>query len=95
MSHHGKELEELSEQFAELSQFQKKISGEYPDGKLTPTDEGGLAMKVTTFDDKVVLAFGEPTAWVGMTGDQAAQLGADLIKRAKEAGRKEPLPITL
>ena len=95
MSHHGRDLEKLSETFDELKQFQKKIAGQYPNGKMTDSDEGGVALQVTTFGEKVVLAFGEPIAWIGMTGDQAAQLGADLIKRAKEAGMKTPVTITL
>lgn len=95
MSHHGKDLEELSEDFQELKAFQKKISGQFPDGKLTNSDEGACGLQVTTMGEKVILAFGEPTSWVGMTGDQAAKLGADLIKRAKQAGIKEPVTITL
>lgn len=95
MSHHGKDLSELSEDFEELKNFQKKITGQFPDGKLTPQDEGAVVLQVTTMGEKVVIAFGEPTSWVGMTGDQAAKLATDLLKRAKQAGITEPVTITL
>jgi len=95
MSHHGKDLSELSEDFEELKNFQKKIAGQFPDGKLSQNDEGAVGLQVTTMGDKVVIAFGEPTSWVGMTGDQAANLATDLLKRAKQAGIKEPVTITL
>jgi len=95
MSHHGKDLNELSEDLEELKNFQKKITGHFPDGKLTQNDEGALGMKVTNMGDKVVIAFGEPTSWVGMTGDQAAKLATDLLRRAKQVGITEPVTITL
>jgi len=95
MSHHGKDLNELSEDLEELKNFQKKITGQFPDGKLTQNDEGALGMKVTNMGDKVVIAFGEPTSWVGMTGDQAAKLATDLLRRAKQVGITEPVTITL
>lgn len=95
MSHHGQDLREISPFMKELQEHQKKIAGTHPDGKLTEQDEGAISMAVTAMGEKVVLAFGEPTAWMGMTGDQAAELGALLIKRAKEAGLTKPVTLEL
>ena len=96
MSHHGgRSLPEMSEMFKELEEHQRKIAGDFPDGKLTEKDEGALSLAVSAMGEKVVLAFGEPTAWLGLTADQAANLGVLLIKRAREAGIKEPISIEL
>jgi len=58
-------------------------TGEFPEGKITDDDEGEIQFGVTTKDEKVVLNFGKPVAWFGMTRDQAEKLGRLLINRAK------------
>lgn len=95
MSHHGQDLEKLSPFFRDLRDHFEKIKGEYPDGKLTEADEGALSFAVSSMGEKVVIAFGEPTAWLGMTGDQAAELAILLIRHAREAGITKPLTIPL
>lgn len=59
-------------------------TGEFPQGHLTPEDEGEIRMGVTVFDGKVVVDFGTPTTWVGMDAEQARGLGELLIRRAGE-----------
>ena len=95
MSHHGQNLEDISTNFKELIDYQQKINKTYPNGKLSEQDEGALSFAVSSMGDKVVISFGEPTSWVGFTADQAAELGVLLIKRAKEAGIKNPITIEL
>lgn len=58
-------------------------TGEFPEGKLTESDEGEIRFRVGAKDGKVVLDLGAPVAWVGMTVKQARDLGSSLIGHAK------------
>jgi hypothetical protein len=71
--------------------------GSYPDGKLTKQDEGLIQFAVGDQDGKVVLDFGTPVTWVGMTAQQAMDLAGDLMKRARLVARKkgETVAITI
>lgn len=62
--------------------------GDYPEGMLTKSDEGAIQFGITEKDGKVILDFGTPVAWVGMTPQQAADLASFLMKRAREAARR-------
>lgn len=62
--------------------------GDFPEGKLTPTDEGAIQFAIGEKDGKVVLDFGTSVHWVGMTPQQAAELASTLLKRAREVARK-------
>ena len=96
MSHHGNDdLSQLSPILKELRDHQRKLAGSFPDGKLSDQDEGALMLAVTTMGKRVVITFPAPTQWLGMTGDQAAEMGILLIQRAKEAGLSQPITITL
>lgn len=80
----GKAQEEIMEGFRkrELDDFQKKIEGTFPDGKLAEHDEGALAFAVGLVDNKVVIDFAKPVKSFGMTPDQAIQLASLLLRRA-------------
>lgn len=58
-------------------------TGRFPEGKLVDEDEGEIRISIGTAKGSVVLDFGKPTAWVGMTPDQAIDLGNTLIKHAE------------
>lgn len=96
MSHHGSEPFDgehegirklLSEMKASTSNFRGPI-GAYPDGMLTKHDEGSIQFAIGEKDGKVVLDFGAPVAWIGVTPQQAMDIAATLMKRAREAARK-------
>lgn len=89
MSHHS------SEPNKGLSEAMRGLFGEFPDGKLNPDDAGGIAMAVGVENNRVVLRFPKPVAWVGMTGDEAFELSQILLQRAREAGVTAPLIITI
>jgi len=59
-------------------------TGDFPLGKMNNDDEGGLKLGVTHTKDPamVILNFGTPVAWLGLTPKQARSLGLLLIKRA-------------
>lgn len=91
MSHHGSEpFDEqpdavkklLADLKSSASDFKGAI-GAYPHGMLTPKDEGSIQFSIGDKDGKVVIDFGTPTAWVGMTAQQALDLAAAIMKRAR------------
>lgn len=60
-------------------------SGRFPQGKLSSSDEGeiqfGIAADIEK--NKVVINFGEPTAWIGFDAEQAEQLAESLLSKAR------------
>ena len=90
MSHHGKETDhDFGIQAGVLG-----ATGEHPRGKLTPDDEGAIAFAIGDQDGKVVIKFGTPVAWMGMTPEEAVTLAELLIKRAR-AVSKVPLKVEI
>lgn len=62
--------------------------GDYPDGQLGRADEGGIQFAIGEQDGKVVIDFGTPVHWLGMTPQQAAKLANTLLERARLVARK-------
>ena len=52
---------------------------------MTPDDEGELRLAVTTQAGKVILAFGKPIAWLGMSPREARQMADALNEWAAKA----------
>lgn len=97
MSHHGRnpfesnpELQKLFQQIPEtgdpLKDLQRKLQGEFPDGRLNKSDEGAVAVMIGHEKGKVVMQFASPAAWVGFTPDQAMEIAQLLITHARKAG---------
>jgi hypothetical protein len=59
-------------------------TGRFTHGALTPDDEGELRYAVTASGGKVIVAFGTPVEWIGMTPRMAHQLADALNKWASE-----------
>lgn len=61
-------------------------TGKHPFGKIDESDDGEIQMGVASdfAAGTVVMAFGTPTAWVGLYPEQAKQMAAALIKHADE-----------
>lgn len=57
-------------------------TGDHPNGRITPTDEGGIQFAVASKGNVVMLDFGKPVVWVGMPSEQARGLAALLVKHA-------------
>ena len=59
-------------------------TGKFPDGKINPSDQGEIQIGVAR-DEKngcVIINFGKPTAWVGFSYEQAAELARLILKNA-------------
>ena len=69
-----------------LKDAQRKLQGEYPNGRLSDTDEGALAVMIGHENGKVVMQFASPTAWIGFTPEQAMDIAQTLISHARKAG---------
>lgn len=59
-------------------------TGQFPDGKLNPDDEGGLTYRVAADiqNGLVRIEFGGPVAWLALQPEQAVKLGDSLINKA-------------
>ena len=62
-------------------------TGEYPQGKYTEDDEGELniALAADPRNGKVLMHFGKPIVWLGMSPEDAEALAVRLIAKAREA----------
>lgn len=62
--------------------------GDFPQGQLTKADEGAIQLAIGEKDGKVVIDFGTPVCWLGMTPQQAADFASTVLKRAREVARR-------
>jgi hypothetical protein len=63
-------------------------TGNFPKGKLTPSDEGEIKFAMgTTKDHQVIIDFGTPCKWLALEPEGAMQLASLLVKHAREAAR--------
>lgn len=65
-------------------------TGRFPYGKADETDEGELQIALAADHGAgiVRIAFGTPTAWLGLPSGQARGLAAQLIAKADELDRR-------
>jgi hypothetical protein len=68
----------------------------YPEGKLGPDDDGRLEMAITHTENppRILVRFGEPTDWIGLTAKDAVALAQLLIRHAR-AISTDPIEIKL
>lgn len=62
--------------------------GDFPEGKLTKEDEGAIQFAIGERDGKVVIDFGTPVHWLGLTPQQAADFASTVLKRARLVARR-------
>ena len=58
---------------------------QFPDGKITPDDEGNISVAIGISNGNVIINFGKPIAWLGLPPAACMEMGRTLIKRAREA----------
>ena len=62
-------------------------TGAFPDGKLTPNDDGELTLGVTVHDGRLIIAFGKPVEWIGLDRPTAEAFIDGLLRRLTEIPR--------
>lgn len=72
----------MSEKIREGDASEIGPTGEFPAGKLTADDQGGLNVGVAVYNGKIIIKFGIPIEWFGMDADMAEALGEKLIELA-------------
>lgn len=93
MGHHSEEpfnraeMSRILRELKDTSGFRGPI-GAHPEGKLTKSDEGAIQFAVGEKDGKVVMDFGTPVSWVGMSPQDAANLAGTLWRWARTVGLK-------
>ena len=60
-------------------------TGEFPEGKLNPHDEGALQFGIAHKDGQVIVQFGKPVAWMAFGPEIARQFADALTNHALEA----------
>ena len=106
MAHHGNGtnpafmsdgMEKQAENLKKMQdQFKEEMANNmWPNGMMREDDEGVLPMAVGTEKGRVMIQFPEPTAWVGMTPEQAMNLAQSLISHARKAGLTKAISIAL
>jgi hypothetical protein len=63
-------------------------TGKYPEGKLTPDDDGELNIALSIYKNRVGIAFGVPIIWIAMKPQQAVDFAQGIIKRAREIAKR-------
>jgi hypothetical protein len=69
--------------------------GEHVEQKSSPEDEGAIQFAIGEANGKVVIDFGTPVHWLGMTPQQAADFASAVLKRARQVGRKRGETVTM
>ena len=64
-------------------------TGDYPEGKMSEQDEGGLMMVAGNKDGQVFLCFGTPVSWISFGAEQAKEIAANIANQAMLAEGKE------
>lgn len=60
-------------------------TGDFPRGKLSEDDEGGLRIAILHREKTVLMNFGNTVAWIGLDVKTAKQLAEAIIHHASEA----------
>lgn len=80
--HHGKSEFDLQKEIERVCAEEKLgETDEFPDGKITEDDEGGIKIGVTIKDGNVILVFGKSVSWLGFDPKTARQL-AEMLRQA-------------
>ena len=61
-------------------------TGEFPDGSIHEDDQGELSFGVAadSMNQRIIVNFGKPVAWVGMKASHARQLADVLTRKANQ-----------
>jgi hypothetical protein len=69
-----------------MKKIQLGKTGEFPQGKISDTDEGGLQFAIFKTKDKsnLIIEFNTPVVWMGMPIHEAKEFALAILKIANE-----------
>lgn len=70
-------------------------TGLFPEGKLTPSDEGGLQFELGEREGNLIINFGQPVFWIGMTPQQSIGMAEAIIAKARVIARRKGEVLTV
>ena len=81
-----KKFNEVTDLAKQIKVFQDELgaTGKFPDGKITETYEGEIKIGITISQGNIIVEFGKPVHWFGMTKDQAKDFAELLLEKVKE-----------
>ena len=59
--------------------------GEFPEGQLSPNDEGAIRFRIGAQDGKIIVDFGTPVHSLGLDPDDAEAIAQSLLEKARIA----------
>jgi hypothetical protein len=75
---------DLADLFRDRPSLDLGPTGQFPEGKMNDADEGEIRVAIGQKDGKVVIDFGSPVAWIGLTAEQAEDIASTLRQHAIE-----------
>lgn len=70
-------------------------TGTFPDGSLNQADEGAIQFRIGEKDGNVIVDFGTPVVWLGMTPQQAVTMAEAIIAKARVVARRKGETLTV
>lgn len=64
-------------------------TGKFPHGKVADDDEGEIRIAVGAKDGTVFMNFGVPVLWIGLSPEDAVNVGEALIKHGRSIQGEE------
>ena len=64
-------------------------TGDFPEGKLSKDDKGGLDIALGVYKNEVFMSFGAPVTWLAMPPQQMRPFAAKLMELCDQLERKE------
>lgn len=77
-------IEELRKELEELKKLKLGPTGNFPRGKMDPSDRGGIEFTIALdrAHKSIILSFGAPVTWLGLGKDDATIMGQLLLQKA-------------
>lgn len=70
------------EKLIQKDETQPGATGNFPDGKLDPLDEGEIRLRMGILDGRLIIEFGKPIASIGFTREEAINIGQAILDKA-------------
>lgn len=86
MNHHSQKPLDLNKQAKELN---LGATGEFPDGQISPDDEGEIQIGITHHNGQIIMNFGKSVRWLAFDPKLAKQIAESLRQHAAAVVREQ------